>query len=175
MNDLFLCNELSVPELKAVINGVVNHLSGSPLPKDMKNMGSVHWTNLVGAVKVFCEECNARDWTKEEMVEQLERLDVAEVKTFSDVITQRRSDIANALRSSSLSENRLTDFDWQLKLVMSSDKVSNIQEPVVAVNLALQNSHGQNRNRSIEMSKDDLQKLLSSIEAANKSLNQLTS
>ena len=51
---------------------------------------------------------------------------------------------------------------------MSSDKISNIQQPVVAVNLALQNADGDKRNRTIEMSKEDLQKLLTSIEAANK-------
>ena len=103
-----------------------------------------------------------------QLIEQLERLDVSEVKVFSDVVTKRRSDIANALASSCLTENRLTDFDWQVKLVMSSDKVSNIQEPVVAVNLALQSSDGSSRNRTIEMSKEGLQKLLTSIEAANK-------
>ena len=151
-------------------------------------MGANHWSNMIRAIKTFCEECNAQSWTKQQVgfppifceitgslsllflqiAEQLERLDVSEVKVFSDVITQRRSDIANALASSCLTENRLTDFDWQVKLVMSSDKVSNIQEPVVSVNLALQSSDGSSRNRTLEMSKEGLQKLLTSIEAANK-------
>ena len=50
---------------------------------------------------------------------------------------------------------------------MSSDKLGSIQQPVVSVDFDLSES-GQDRTESIELSKEELEQLISSLEAANK-------
>ena len=70
--------------------------------------------------------------------------------------------------SSSVERAKLKDFDWQLKLIMSSDKLSNIHQPVVAVNFTIESCDGRDQNQMVEMSKDELKRFLTSIEAANK-------
>ena len=49
---------------------------------------------------------------------------------------------------------------------MSSDKLGSIQQPVVSVDFDLSES-GQNKTESVELSKEELEKLISSLEAAN--------
>ena len=73
-----------------------------------------------------------------------------------------------SLVSSSVAKAKLKDFDWQLKLIMSSDKLSNIHQPVVAVDFTILTSGGKTQNKTLEMSKDELKRFLTSIEAANR-------
>ena len=54
-----------------------------------------------------------------------------------------------------------------IQLIMSSDKLGSIQQPVVSVDFDLSES-GQNRTESVELSKEELEQLISSLEAANK-------
>ena len=57
-------------------------------------------------------------------------------------------------------------FFW-LQLVMASDKLESVQEPLVSLDLDVQ-GQPENRHVSIEMNKDDLGKLMTTLEAANK-------
>lgn len=50
---------------------------------------------------------------------------------------------------------------------MSSDKLASIKEPVVAVDFDIVES-GKDRNVSVELTKEELNSLISSLEAANK-------
>ena len=50
---------------------------------------------------------------------------------------------------------------------MSSDKLGSIQQPVVSVDFDLCEG-GESRKENMELSKDELEKLISSLEAANK-------
>ena len=50
---------------------------------------------------------------------------------------------------------------------MSSDKLSSVQEPLVNLDLGLSRDKD-SQNVSLELSKDDLEKLIASLEQANK-------
>lgn len=50
---------------------------------------------------------------------------------------------------------------------MSSDKLGTVQQPVVCVDFDLCEG-GETRKENVELSKDELEKLISSLEAANK-------
>ena len=50
---------------------------------------------------------------------------------------------------------------------MSSDKLGSIQQPVVSVDFDLC-EEGETQRESMELSKDELEQLISSLEAANK-------
>lgn len=52
-------------------------------------------------------------------------------------------------------------------MIMSSDKLASIKEPVVALDFDVVES-GEDRNVSVELTKEELNSLISSLEAANK-------
>lgn len=67
---------------------------------------------------------------------------------------------------------QLQDFDWQLKLALSSDKIATLQMPLLNLHLDVKED-GKVKPYTVEMSKEELQSLISSLEAANKVVLQL--
>ena len=63
----------------------------------------------------------------------------------------------------------LKDFDWQLSLAMSSDKMAALGEPLVNLDMHLDNK-GQMTNFSLEMDASELQLLIDTLEAAHKEI-----
>lgn len=86
----------------------------------------------------------------------------------------RRDEIREELvkESCNISQASLTDFDWKLKLVMSSDKLGSIQRPVLDLDLDI-SENGHRRKEQLELTKEELEALLSSLDAANKVVTQL--
>ncbi|CAJ0956770.1 unnamed protein product [Ranitomeya imitator] len=84
-------------------------------------------------------------------------------------IKSRNPEIKEALveKVCAMSSSYLQDFDWQLKLAMSSDKLSTLQMPLVNLDLDIV-ENGAIAPVSIEMNKEELQNLINSLEAANK-------
>lgn len=58
-------------------------------------------------------------------------------------------------------------FELLLQLVMSSDQLGSIQEPVVMVDFDI-SKDGQHTAESVELSKEELDGFVASLEAANK-------
>ncbi|XP_057312091.1 COMM domain-containing protein 8-like [Hydractinia symbiolongicarpus] len=73
-----------------------------------------------------------------------------------------------------ISHSTLKDVNWQVKLVMSSDKLSTIKEPLVNVEFDLQTEDG-NKKTTLEMNKAEFKDFIESLEAANKTVLQLRS
>ena len=65
---------------------------------------------------------------------------------------------------------KLLSFILNLQMTMSSDKLANIKEPTVTLDFDVHES-GKDRNVSVELTKDELNNLISSLEAANKVRN----
>ena len=76
--------------------------------------------------------------------------------------------------TSGISNATLKDIGWNVKLVMSSDKLSNIKEPLMTLNLELETEDGI-KSHLLEMNLSELKMLIESLEAANKSVLQLLS
>uniref|UniRef100_UPI003AAC7C6B COMM domain-containing protein 8 n=1 Tax=Centroberyx gerrardi TaxID=166262 RepID=UPI003AAC7C6B len=85
------------------------------------------------------------------------------------VLRARREEIRQALveRTNSISSATLQDFDWQLKLALSSDKISSLQTPLLSLSLDVR-ENGALRPIVMEMNREELHTLISSLEAANK-------
>lgn len=86
----------------------------------------------------------------------------------------RKEEIRNALVETvnAISSAQLQDFDWQLKLALSSDKISMLQMPLLNLDLDVR-ENGEIKPISIEMNKEELQNLINALEAANKIVLQL--
>eukprot|EP01104_Vermistella_antarctica_P004283 TRINITY_DN14767_c0_g1_i1.p3 TRINITY_DN14767_c0_g1~~TRINITY_DN14767_c0_g1_i1.p3 ORF type:complete len:214 (-),score=54.55 TRINITY_DN14767_c0_g1_i1:1106-1747(-) len=85
---------------------------------------------------------------------------------------------------SKIARSHLADFDWKVHLSMSSDKISSLQEPVLLLNLSLSEndasgdkSEGGVKKRDVllELSKDELDSLIESLESANEVVGKLKS
>ncbi|XP_038947639.1 COMM domain-containing protein 8 isoform X1 [Rattus norvegicus] len=89
-------------------------------------------------------------------------------------LKSRKNEIKQALLGEivDISCAQLQDFDWQLKLALSSDKIATLQMPLLNLHLDVKED-GEVKPYSVEMSKEELQSLISSLEAANKVVLQL--
>ncbi|XP_056447140.1 COMM domain-containing protein 8-like [Gadus chalcogrammus] len=95
-------------------------------------------------------------------------------KAVLSVLEARREELRKALlqRTHLMSSANLQDFDWQLKLALSSDKISSLQTPLLNLSLYVR-EEGALRSVAIEMGREELNTLISSLEAANKVVLQL--
>lgn len=89
-------------------------------------------------------------------------------------LKSRKDEIKQALLEEivDISSAQLQDFDWQLKLALSSDKIATLQMPLLNLHLDIK-ENGEVKPYSVEMSKEELQNLINSLEAANKVVLQL--
>lgn len=89
-------------------------------------------------------------------------------------LKSRKEEIKKALLEEivDISSAQLQDFDWQLKLALSSDKIATLQMPLLNLHLDVK-ENGEVKPYSVEMSKEELQNLINSLEAANKVVLQL--
>ncbi|KAJ1214992.1 hypothetical protein NDU88_002602 [Pleurodeles waltl] len=108
------------------------------------------------------------------IVQQLEKVSKKHQDTIIKCVKSRKEEIRHALleRVTAMSSAQLQDFDWQLKLALSSDKISALQMPLVNLDLDVRENN-EIKSVSIEMNKEELQSLISSLEAANKVVLQL--
>uniref|UniRef100_A0A3B4FRU1 COMM domain containing 8 n=1 Tax=Pundamilia nyererei TaxID=303518 RepID=A0A3B4FRU1_9CICH len=90
------------------------------------------------------------------------------------VLRAREEEIRCALldRTNSISSATLQDFDWQLKLALSSDKISSLHTPLLSLSLDVR-ENGVLQPVTLEMNRDELGMLISSLESANKVVLQL--
>eukprot|EP00069_Balaena_mysticetus_P009843 bmy_20383T0 len=89
-------------------------------------------------------------------------------------LKSRKDEIRQALLEEivDISSSQLQNFDWQLKLALSSDKIATLQMPLLNLHLDVK-ENGEVKPYSVEMSKEELQNLINSLEAANKVVLQL--
>ncbi|PFX27611.1 COMM domain-containing protein 8 [Stylophora pistillata] len=108
--------------------------------------------------------------------EELDRLSLTpEVKqAVLDCVWPRQEEVRQmlVLNAASISNSYLKDFDWKVKMTMSSDKLASVKEPTVTLDFDVE-ERGKDRNISVELSKEELDNLISSLEAANKVVMQL--
>eukprot|EP00112_Aurelia_sp_Birch-Aquarium-sp1_P013987 Seg2995.4 transcript_id=Seg2995.4/GoldUCD/mRNA.D3Y31 product="COMM domain-containing protein 8" protein_id=Seg2995.4/GoldUCD/D3Y31 len=91
-------------------------------------------------------------------------------------ITLRKNDIKQSLtnQTTNIAQSSMKNFDWKVKMVMSSDKLASIREPLANVDFELDTEDGR-KTVALEMSKGELKMLIDKLEAANKVVVQLRS
>eukprot|EP00456_Euglypha_rotunda_P012233 TRINITY_DN13429_c0_g1_i2.p1 TRINITY_DN13429_c0_g1~~TRINITY_DN13429_c0_g1_i2.p1 ORF type:complete len:218 (-),score=32.71 TRINITY_DN13429_c0_g1_i2:130-783(-) len=132
---------------------------------------------LIDAVEEFLITAVGQDLKTEELVQELKEVVSAEktVKTLLTVVAARREEITKQLKNKhvSLAPVSLKDFDWSLRMTLSSDKLSTLREPLLLLTLSLQDS-GAGKNINLELSKAELENVLKSLEEAYKTVATLS-
>lgn len=62
----------------------------------------------------------------------------------------------------------LDDFDWSLRMVMSSDKLSDLHKPLLMLTLETTNINGEKANQLIELTTQELKYLIEKLKTVQK-------
>ncbi|XP_001364442.3 COMM domain-containing protein 8 [Monodelphis domestica] len=165
--------ELGLKLLHKVIDGICGR--AYPQFKDYENIwDSTEWINVLEDISKFFKTVIGKNKDFEKVIEQLNHLSSDHQKTIMKCLKSRKDEIRKALLGEiiAISSAQLQDFDWQLKLALSSDKIATLQVPLLNLDLDVK-ENGDIKQYSVEMNKEELQNLINSLEAANKVILQL--
>ncbi|XP_051508156.1 COMM domain-containing protein 8-like [Myxocyprinus asiaticus] len=132
------------------------------------------WMELMDSLSSLIRFAVGRGCSDQEVQQLLSDLDTARAEAVLHCVYSRFDELRHALvdRTNAISSTQLQDFNWQLKLALSSDKLSALNTPLLNLSLELK-ENGIQRSVNIELNKEELQTLISALEAANKVVLQL--
>mmetsp|Transcript_12734 Transcript_12734/g.15101 ORF Transcript_12734/g.15101 Transcript_12734/m.15101 type:complete len:191 (+) Transcript_12734:93-665(+) len=173
-----LVSKLDGGDLKQVLHQSVDTLCGGQTGGHQLAKS----TNVHHELSQYCNKAFkyavGNDIEAKEILSMLVEAEVSEEaqKAFVSVLEGRRSEIKNSLveAASAIFPSTLKDFDWSLKRVLASNKLAEINESVVILDLKVKNSDGYQTSTILELDALSLDKLLSKCVAANKIVRNLT-
>lgn len=173
-----IVNKCPIDKLYTLLHGIIDRVCGRPLfsYKTFDTVWSLEeWFELTELLCTFFKSSASDSVVKDDVYVKLKGLDEQKKDLFWTVLTVRRHELCNSLKDRTLAISRaqLKDFDWRVKLVMSSDKLATIQQPLVTVDFDVKTQSG-NQAVVVEMDKNELRKFIASLEAANRAVLQLT-
>ena len=72
-----------------------------------------------------------------------------------------------------MSAAQLVDFDWSLRLTLSSDKLAAMRRPLVQLALQVRDTSGDTAPVSVEMSESELDGLIAALEHTDAALRKV--
>uniref|UniRef100_H0X9U8 COMM domain containing 8 n=2 Tax=Otolemur garnettii TaxID=30611 RepID=H0X9U8_OTOGA len=162
--------ELGPQLLHKIIDGICGR--AYPLYQDYHSVWeSKEWMHVLEDIIRFFKTVVGKTLSDEEILQQLNQVNSFHQEAIMKCLKSRREELKQALLGEviDISSAQLQDFDWQLKLALSSDKIATLQMPLLNLHLDVK-ENGEVKPYSVEMSKEELQSLISSLEAANKVL-----
>ncbi|XP_004681367.1 PREDICTED: COMM domain-containing protein 8 [Condylura cristata] len=165
--------ELIPQLLHKIIDGICGR--AYPLYQDYHSVwDSTEWKHVLDDITKFFKFVVGKNLPDEEILQQLNQLNSFHQETIMKCLRSRKDEIKQALLDEivDISSAQLQDFDWQLKFAISSDKIAALQMPLLNLHLDIK-ENGDVKSYSVEMNKEELQNLISSLEAANKVVLQL--
>ncbi|XP_062852097.1 COMM domain-containing protein 8 [Trichomycterus rosablanca] len=174
---LKLLEKLPVTECPKLLHRVVDGLCGRSYPKQIEYgeaWSLLEWGELMNSLSQFFRVAVGRKFSDQEVLNLLGDLDSAWSQVVLQCVHARQEEIRQALvdRTNCISSTQLTDFNWQLKLALSSDKMSSLNIPLLNLSLDVK-ENGLQRAVNIEMTKEELHTLITALEAANKVVLQM--
>ncbi|XP_007119693.1 COMM domain-containing protein 8 isoform X2 [Physeter macrocephalus] len=154
--------------LHKIIDGICGRTY--PLYQDYHSVwDSTEWMHVLEDITNFFKAVVGKSLSDEEVSQQLDQLNSSHQEAIMKCLKSRKDEIKQALLEEivDISSSQLQDFDWQLKLALSSDKIATLQMPLLNLHLDVK-ENGEVKPYSVEMSKEELQNLINSLEAANK-------
>ncbi|XP_060781659.1 COMM domain-containing protein 8 [Neoarius graeffei] len=174
---LNLLDKISPTECPKLLHRVVDGLCGRGLPKRREygeTWSLLEWGELISSLTFFFRVAVGRKHSDQEVQELLGDLKSVHAEAILQCLHARQEEIRQALvdRTNRICSTQLDDFNWQLKLALSSDKLSSLNTPLLNLCLDL-TENGIQRAVNIEMNKEELNTLITALEAANKMILQM--
>uniref|UniRef100_A0A8C5MNB6 COMM domain containing 8 n=1 Tax=Leptobrachium leishanense TaxID=445787 RepID=A0A8C5MNB6_9ANUR len=173
---LQLIEKLPAAQCPQFLHKVVDGICGRAQPRfrDYGNIWNLReWLEVLEDSSTFFKTSVGKNEAFVQTADPLNGLSPEHQEAISKCLTSRKPELAEALAEKvcAMSSSYLQDFDWQLKLALSSDKLSTLQMPLVNLDLDIAED-GVVKPVSIELNKEELQNLINSLEAANKVCNK---
>ncbi|XP_029444189.1 COMM domain-containing protein 8 [Rhinatrema bivittatum] len=174
---VWLVEKLPVEQCPQFLHKVIDGICGRAHPR-FQDYGSIwnlsEWLEVLEESTGVFKTMVGQNVSEEEVFKQLDGLNSSHQQAIMKCLKGRKDEIKQALveKTSAMSSAHLQDFDWQLKLALSSDKISVLQMPLVNLDLDVR-ENDKIKPISIEMNKEELQNLINSLESANKVVLQL--
>ncbi|KAL0969641.1 hypothetical protein UPYG_G00230190 [Umbra pygmaea] len=172
-----LLAKLPPDECPKLLHRVVDGICGREPPRLADYCDTwtlVEWMELLQFLSSLFRVAVGKKMPDKEVLALLEDVGSGHGEAVLTALRARRDEIRHALveKTNNMSSSTLQDFDWQIKLALSSDKISCLQTPLINLSLDVK-KNGALKAVSVEMNREELQKLISSLEAANKVVLQL--
>uniref|UniRef100_A0A8C0FCP2 COMM domain containing 8 n=1 Tax=Bubo bubo TaxID=30461 RepID=A0A8C0FCP2_BUBBB len=154
------------------LHKIIDGICGRAYPR-YQDYGTIwslsEWMEVLEETMTYFKTAVGKNISDEEAAQQINELNLNYQEAITKCLKGRKEEIRNALveRVNAISSAQLQDFDWQLKLALSSDKISMLQMPLLNLDLDVRED-GEIKPISIEMNKEELQNLINALEAANK-------
>ncbi|KAI5606846.1 COMM domain-containing protein 8 [Silurus asotus] len=163
--------------IKWLLHRVVDGLCGRNQPKRLEygeTWSLLEWGELISSLTYFFRVAVGRKCSDQQIKELLGDLESAHSEAVLQCVHARQEEIRQALvdRTYRICSTQLDDFNWQLKLALSSDKLSSLNTPLLNLSLDL-TEDGIQKAVNIEMNKEELNTLITTLEAANKVVLQM--
>uniref|UniRef100_A0A8C6D8J7 COMM domain-containing protein n=1 Tax=Moschus moschiferus TaxID=68415 RepID=A0A8C6D8J7_MOSMO len=163
-----LPTEQGLQLLHKIINGICDRTWRSV-------WDSTEWIRVLEDFTTFFKAAVGKNLSDEEISQQLNQLNSSHQEAIRKCLKSRKDEIEQTLLKEivDISSAQPQDFDWQLKLVLSSDKIATLQMPLLNLQFSSLCLNGEVKPYSVEMSKEELKNLINSWEAANMMVLQL--
>ncbi|KAL5499894.1 hypothetical protein EMCRGX_G011362 [Ephydatia muelleri] len=179
MDCFSLLEKLGKTDSEKFVHGAINDVCGKiglRYEDYAKSISLSDYSKLKNSLEKVIRKVSRQSIEKQEVTKTLSEqgagADLAQL--IAECLWVRKEEIREqlAMDSCNISQAYLSDFDWKLKLVMSSDKLGSIQRPVLDLDLDISEG-GEKRREQLELTQEELEALLSSLDAANKVVTQL--
>ena len=95
--------------------------------------------------------------------------------TLYTIVDDRRIEIDRALakKTTLISAGTLEDFDWSLRLVMGSDQLSTLRQPLLLLSLTIRNTNGEIEHKTLELDQERLNAMLETFDTISDVISKL--
>ena len=172
-----IVDKCPVDKLSTLLHCIVDKVCGRTVSyKTFDTLYTLEeWFQLTELLCEFFQSTSRDSLLKDDVYANLSGLDEQKKDIFWAVFSVRRHQICDSLsnRTLGISRAQLKDFDWRVKLVLASDKLATIHQPLVSLDFDVK-KHSTKQTVTVELNNDELKKLIASLEAANRAVQQLT-
>ncbi|XP_014468048.1 PREDICTED: COMM domain-containing protein 8-like [Dinoponera quadriceps] len=167
-----LFNEEKSDVLKELLHACVDEICGRPGPSYRKFINSMDWSRaeyegVYKLISTLLRNPASLHMVDEKMPQEYHELPEQVQHNVLTCLKVRREHLTNALLREHYKRKlpTLTDFDWRLKLVMGSSKMSSLRESLLQLDLIVEDVESR-RIINLELSKDELETVINALEAS---------
>lgn len=167
---LNLFGDDKIHALKELLHACVDEICGRPGPSYHRFANSVDWSRqeyeeTYKSISILLRNPACLYLLDEKMPQEYHELPDPIQQNLLTCLKARREHLADALLKDHSKEKyeTLIDFDWRLKLVMGSSKLSSLRESLLQLDLVVENRNAK-RILSLELNKDELETFINAVE-----------
>ncbi|XP_053980441.1 COMM domain-containing protein 8-like [Hylaeus volcanicus] len=167
---LNLFGDDKIHALKELLHACVDEICGRPGPSYHRFANSVVWSrqeyeDTYKTISILLRNPACLYLIDEKMPQEYHELPEPIQQNLLTCLKARREQLTDALLKEHSKEKyeTLIDFDWRLKLIMGSSKLSSLRESLLQLDLVVENRDAK-RILSLELNKDELETFISAVE-----------